>query len=102
MNSFILIGKVVKEPEFKETNSGKKFSRIFVTEKRSYKNLKEEYDLDTYEVTVWGNNIIENIKVDDLIAIKGRLQSYEFEKDETKYHNVELVGEKISLYHEII
>ena len=102
MNSFILIGKALETPISKETSNGKKYSKIRLQEKRAYKNANDEYENDTYEVTVWGNSNLDEIKEDDLISIKGRLQSYNYEKDNNIYHNIELIGEKINVYHDVI
>ena len=101
MNSFVLIGKLMDKPQVKETTNGKKYSKIIVQDKRAYKNQNDEYDNDTYEILFWGNNL-NDMEVNDILAIKGRLQSYSFEKEDNIYHNVELVGEKISLYQEVI
>ena len=102
MNTFILIGKLLEEPQVKETNNGKKYSKLFVQDKRAYKNQNDEYENDTYDVTLWGNNNLEECKENDIVVIRGRLQSYTLEKEDNIYHNVELVGEKVSVYQDAI
>ena len=101
MNTFVLIGKLIDKPQVKETSNGKKYSRIIIQDKRTYKNQNDEYDNDIYEVLFWGNNL-SDMEVNDILAIKGRLQSYSLEKDDNTYHNIELVAEKVSLYHDLI
>ena len=46
LNQAVLVGRIVKEPELKITESGKKVSNITLAVPRSFKNSNGEYDTD--------------------------------------------------------
>ena len=46
LNQAVLVGRIVKEPELKTTESGKKVSNITLAVPRSFKNSNGEYDTD--------------------------------------------------------
>ena len=77
LNQTIIVGRLVKNPEIKELESGKKVSIITLAVPRSFKNINGEYETDFVECTLW-NNIAENTteycRKGDLVGVKGRLQ----------------------------
>ena len=100
MNSFMVVGRVIKDPELLETENGKKYLQMTLAVSRSFKNEKGEYDVDFIDVTVW-NYIAESVKdytkKDDLVGVKGRLQTNYFEdRDGNKKGKLELVAEKVT------
>ena len=46
LNQSILVGRIVREPEVRETEAGVKVSNITLAVPRSYKNVNGEYDTD--------------------------------------------------------
>ena len=46
LNQSILVGRIVREPEVRETENGVKISNITLAVPRSYKNVNGEYDTD--------------------------------------------------------
>ncbi|MBQ1477780.1 MAG: single-stranded DNA-binding protein [Erysipelotrichaceae bacterium] len=98
MNTFIILGRIDSVDEVKETSSGHQYREITVREARPYKNSEGNYDFDTHEITLWKSLAKEELKVGDQIMIRGRIQSYDYVKDERVYHNSELVAERISQY----
>lgn len=99
LNQSIIIGRIVKNPELLETDSGKKYTNITLAVSRNYKNIDGEYETDFIPCKLWqgiAENTVTYCKVGDLIGIKGRLQTSNYEKDnETKYV-VEVIAEKVT------
>ena len=100
MNQVMLVGRLCRDPVIKETDNGKKKSYITLAVPRSFKNMDGEYETDFIDCTLW-DAVAENTKdychKGDIIAVKGRIQSYkiEKEKEETKY-GTEIIAERIS------
>ena len=46
LNQTVIVGRIVKDPELKETDSGKKVTNITLAVPRSFKNMNEEYETD--------------------------------------------------------
>jgi len=99
LNQLVLVGRLVKEPELKETESGKKVTNITLAVPRNYKNSKGEYDTDFIDCTLWNNvaiNTVEYCKVGDMVGVKGRLESYSYEKDEQKITGMRVQTERLT------
>ena len=80
LNQIVLVGRIAKELELKELESGKKVCNITLAVPRSFKNSKGEYETDFIDCTLWGNiaeNTVEYCHKGDLVGIKGRLQTEE-------------------------
>lgn len=77
MNQSLIIGRIVNDPELKETEKGK-VSNITLAVQRAFKNENGEYETDFFPVALW-NGIAESTsqycRKGDLIGVKGRLQS---------------------------
>lgn len=100
LNQFVLIGRLVRDPELHETESGKKVTTITVAAPRSYKNTNGEYETDFIDCVLWAGvaqNTTEYCKKGDLLGIKGRVQTRNIEVEEGKNkHIMELIAEKIT------
>ncbi|MGI6329648.1 MAG: single-stranded DNA-binding protein [Bacilli bacterium] len=46
LNQIVIVGRLVRDPTLRETESGKKVTNITLAIPRSYKNLKGEYETD--------------------------------------------------------
>lgn len=46
LNQMIIVGRLVRSPELRETENGKKVTNITLAVPRSYKNTKGEYETD--------------------------------------------------------
>ena len=67
---------------------------------RSFKNADGEYETDFVECTLW-NNIAENTaeycKKGDIVGVKGRLQTNNYEKEDgSKVFKLDVVAEKVT------
>lgn len=100
MNNTILIGRIVRTPELRETENKNKVTNITVAVTRSFKNSNGEYETDFIECTLWAGiaeTAVEFCKQGDLIALKGRLQTQTIEKENIpKMTVIQFVVEKLT------
>lgn len=99
LNQTVIVGRLVSDPQIHETESGKKVSNVTIAVPRSFKNANGEYDTDFISCVLWkgiAENTAEYCKKGDLVGVKGRLQSREYETEETFNRIVELVAEKVT------
>lgn len=100
LNQTVLVGRLVRDPELRETENGHKVTNITLAIPRTYKNVNGEYDTDFVSCVVWkgvAESLVEYSKQGDLIGVKGRIQSRNIEIDEDhKRQVVEVVADKVS------
>lgn len=100
LNQTVIVGRIVKDPELRETDSGKKVTNITLAVPRSFKNLNGQYDTDFIPCVLWkgiAESTTEFCKKGDLVGIKGRIQTRDIEiEDEKKKHVVEIIAEKVT------
>ena len=59
MNQAMLVGRLTRDPEVVENESGTKYSNLTLAVPRNFKNEDGVYETDFIEITLW-NNIAEN------------------------------------------
>ena len=99
LNQTVLVGRLVRDPELYETESGLKVSSVVLAVPRSYKNKDGEYETDFIPCTLWrgiAENTAEYVKKGDLIGIKGHVQTRSYEKDDEKKYVTEIIAEKVT------
>ena len=100
LNQVVLVGRIVKNPELRITESGKKVTTMTLAVPRSYKNFSGEYDTDFLDCTLWTNvaeNTVEYCQTGDMVGVKGRIQSRILEdEDGNKSKRTEIVAEKVT------
>lgn len=100
LNQTVLVGRIVKDPEIIETESGKKVSNITLAIPRSYKNKDGEYETDFVDCTLWSGlaeNTAEYCKKGDLVGVKGRIETEVYKKDDgSTVKNTKVVAEKVT------
>ncbi len=99
LNQTVLVGRLVRDPELYETESGLKVSSVVLAVPRSYKNSDGEYETDFIPCTLWrgiAENTAEYVKKGDLIGIKGHVQTRSYEKDDEKKYVTEIIAEKVT------
>ena len=97
LNQALLIGRIVSEPELKETSTGKKVTTINLAIPKPYKNEEGVYEADFIECTMWNNKAeraSDYLKKGDQVLVTARVQTYTNEK--TNQKNIELVAEDVS------
>ena len=99
LNQAVLVGRIVQEPELINNEKGN-YSRITLAVPRGFKNSDGEYDTDFIHCTLWkgiAENTVEYCKKGDLVGVKGRIQSSNYEdKDGNKRYAVEIIVEKVT------
>ena len=101
LNQTVIVGRIVKDPELKETDSGKKVTNITLAVPRSFKNMNGEYETDYIPCVLWkgvAESTTQYCKKGDLVGIKGRIQSRSYETEEEKRYVVELIAEKVTFH----
>lgn len=99
LNQLLIIGRLVKDPELRKTESGKNVTNITLAVPRSYKNINGEYDTDFVDCVLWNNvaeSTTEYCHKGDLLGVKGRIQTRSYEKEDGKKFVTEVVAEKVS------
>ena len=99
LNQSILVGRIVRDPEIRETENGNKVTNITLAVQRPYKNIDGEYDTDFISCVLWkgvAESTAEYCKKGDLIGIRGRIQSRMVEDEEKKHNLMEIVAEKVT------
>lgn len=99
LNQAVLVGRLTKDPDVVENESGSKVSNLTLAVPRSFKNADGEYESDFIEITLW-NSIAENTaeycKKGDLVGVKGRIQVDSYEKDGEKKFSQKIVAERVT------
>ncbi len=100
LNQIVIVGRLVRDPELRQTEAGKKVTNITLAVPRSYKNSSGEYETDFIDCVLWtgiAENTTEYCKRGDILGVKGRVQTRVFEtEDEKKKYVTEVVAEKVT------
>lgn len=100
LNQSIIVGRIVREPEVRETENGNKVTNITLAVQRPYKNIDGEYDTDFISCVLWkgiAETTAEYCKKGDLIGIRGRIQTRMIEYSEDIKRNImEVVAERVT------
>lgn len=98
-NTVFLVGRLTSDLEIKEVNE-KKYAIMNIATTRNFKNEEGIYETDFFNVTLYNviaQNVIEYCHKDNLVGIKGRLQTNVIEKENgTKENKLEIIAEKVS------
>lgn len=99
LNSTVLVGRLVNDPELYETDNGRKVTRITLAVPRSYKNMNGEYDTDFIGCKLWQNvaqSTTEYCRKGDLLGVKGSIQTSSYETEEGMKYITEVVADKVT------
>ena len=99
LNQTVLVGRITKDPEVKELESGKSVTNLTLAIPRSYKNENGEYDTDFVDCTLWNSiaqNVCEYCHKGDIVGVKGRIQTENYEVDGDKRKHTTIVAEKVT------
>ncbi len=99
MNRVILIGRLVRDPEVRVTQSGLSVTRMRIAVDRARTNAAGNREADFIDITVWGKQaetVGQYLKKGRLIAVDGRLQVRNYETPEgQKRTYYEVVAERV-------
>ena len=100
LNQIVIVGRLVRDPELRQTENGKKVTNITLAVPRSYKNSNGQYETDFVDCVLWtgiAENTTEYCRRGDILGVKGRVQTRVFEsEDDKKKYVTEVVAEKVS------
>lgn len=100
LNQIVLVGRIVRTPELRVTENGRKTATVTLAVPRSYKNMEGEYDTDFLDCILWTNvaeNTTEYCQTGDMVGVKGRVQTRVIlNEDGTKKKKTEIVAEKVT------
>lgn len=91
LNQVILVGRLAKELELKESENGKKYLNITLAVPRSFRNADGEYETDFIDCISFGSvaeTTSEWVKKGDTIGIRGRIQ--------TNNNEMQIITEKVT------
>ena len=99
LNQLVIAGRLVSDPQIITSENNVKRTYVTVAVPRSYKNVDGTYDTDFIRCVLW-NGIAETAceycKKGDIIGVKGRIQTSNYEKEGEKIYTTEVIAEKIS------
>ncbi len=100
LNRVILMGRLVSDPELKNTTSGISVTSFRIAVDRSYVKAGAERQADFFDIVAWRNTaefVCRNFSKGALIAVDGQLQSRQYQaKDGTNRTVVEVVADNVS------
>ena len=100
LNQLVLVGRLVRQPELKESENKKKYTYITLAVPRSFKNANGEYDTDFIDCILWDNvatNTVEYCKKGDIVGVRGRIQSRVIEEEnDDKKSVIDIICEKVT------
>ena len=100
MNQVVLVGRLCAEPEVSSVDNDKQRSVVTVAVNRPFKNVEGIYETDFIRCVLWNNialNTFEYCHTGDVVGIKGRLQTRNYEDEEkNKKFIMEVIAEKVT------
>lgn len=100
INTVVLMGRLVSDPELKITNTGKEVTSFRIAVDRGYVKKDEERKADFFDIVAWGKTaafICQYFKKGNMIAVDGRLESRTYQaKDGSNRYVVEVIANNVS------
>lgn len=93
LNQTLLVGRIVEEPELKETSTGKNVANVKIAVPKPYKNEEGIHEAEFIKCSMWNDKAkkaSEYYKTGDLVLVTARVHVNE------KDNSLELVGEDIT------
>lgn len=99
INNVVLVGRLTKDPELKQTSSGIYFSNFTLAVNRTFKNDNGETEADFINCIVWRNqaeSLCKYMKKGSQIGVEGRIQTRSYETEEGMRYITEVVANSIT------
>ena len=94
MNGFYLVGRIAQEPEKGVTSGGVSICRLRVAVNKPGKDQDEE---EIFEVVLFRGLADETYELGQNVAITGRVQANNFEKEDATYYHANLLGNSVAV-----
>lgn len=98
LNKVVLIGRLVKDPELRNTQSGKAVANFIIAVDRPYVTDSGEREADFIPIVAWNKtaeNIVKYLGKGRLIAVAGRIQVRNYEKDNVRHYVTEVIADDV-------
>lgn len=98
MNSVNLVGRLTRDPELRNTTTGKTVASFGIAVQKRFKPQDGSPDADFFNVSAWGQTAefcANYLTKGRLVSISGRLQQSSYEKDGRKVDKVEVVADTV-------
>lgn len=93
-----MIGRLTRDPELRETTSGKHVTSFGIAVNRIFKS-QDGVDVDFFNVTAWGKTAefcANYLSKGRLVAVDGRLQSRKYQaQDGQNRESIEIIAETV-------
>ena len=100
LNVVAIMGRMVKDPELKTTNSGKSVCSFRIANDSGYKDASGQNQTNWLDVTAWGKTaefVCKYFPKGALIAIDGRLQTRQYQdKNGNNRTAIEIVANNVN------
>lgn len=99
INKAIIVGTIGNDPEIKEFKGGAlKVASFSVATSEPYKDKNNKWQsiTDWHNITVFNNNMVNNLKKGDIVYIEGKMKKSVYEKNGIKKTNFSIIGYTIS------
>lgn len=100
MNKALLIGRLTKDPELRDTSTGRNVCQFSIAVNRNFTNANGEREADFINCVVWdkqAENLVKYQKKGNQIAVDGRIQTRNYEdKDGKRVYVTEILANNIS------
>ena len=94
MNAFYLVGRIIEEPEKLETANGIRLCKVRLAVEKNSKDSSETYEV--YEVVMFRSLAEESYEPGQYLAVNGKLQANNYEKDGNYYYNAKLLASAVA------
>lgn len=98
MNRIILLGRLVRDPEVRYTNTGKVVCQFTIAVDRPFTGQEGQKEADFIPVVIWGKQaetLGNNLTKGQRVLVEGRLQIRGYEaKDGTKRYVTEVISDR--------
>ena len=99
LSNCVIVGRVAEAPLVTTSSKGNSMAHMVVECDRPFRNEDGSLTTDKFKVFLWRGIAEEceaQCQLGSLVAVKGRLQSNNYERDDKQYYNCEIVAEKVS------
>jgi len=100
MNRSILVGRLTKDPELRNTTNGIPTTSFTIAVNRPFSNQSGEREADFINVVVWrkqAENVAKYCNKGSLVGVDGRIQTRSYDaQDGTKRYVTEVVADSVT------
>ena len=99
INNVVLVGRLNRDPELKQTSSGISFVNFTIAVNRTYVDQSGERQADFINCVVWraqAENLARYMRQGSLIGVEGRIQTRSYETEEGMRYITEVLANSIT------